>query len=517
MGRPWQGYYINHRGYYIPFPVPKGSYPIATNANENVVPCDPWASEMVARCISVIDPNKPRTIWLGFSDTQWTDDVLKENEQEAVRDRHMTRFDLGQWWSTGSHPNACPLDECDKHIMDMAAEVNRKAFEFSPAPIPNPRIAHDAQTLAALTGVKLHYPLSTAQLAEIFQKIPFIKDPEQRAKAEALRGSPSTPKDSLLRAAERMLGAENKHKAAVVAINDPVGILMDLSIYIDYRAEKYVSGEFAKKYERQITIGGIIKNIEAGIKSGTKEFWTEETPKFEKKELPWYEKITYIGAETTEYQQRSEAYKKDPKLLEKAIDAQWEKYGKKIDPTKMKAAEQAFEADLKAFDQDHILPLVKGYVSWFQGKSFTASMECNHDPCDMNSGLSYATIVSLCLGSLQDKTPINEEIIVKQLNAGMLDKTNVLSRALVLNQDSEARKVQAAIDQKAGGLDLKTQLEFWKGVIAQSGAAVSAVSKTRICSMRAIPSSPASRPRWAAALSVQQTPLSRSGQSLPGW
>ncbi|MCL2591258.1 MAG: hypothetical protein FWD67_10390 [Betaproteobacteria bacterium] len=489
---PWQGYYINSQGYYIPFPVPKGNHPIGSHGDESAVPCDPWASEMVARCISVVDPSIPRTIWLGFSDTQWTDDVLKENEKEKVRNRHMQKFDLRQWWGTGSHPNACRLDECDKHVMDMAAGVNRKAFEFSPAPIPRLRLAHDVETLATLTGVKLDYPVSTAQLAEIFKKIPLIKDPEQRAKAEALRGSPSTPKDSLLRAAERMLGAENKHKAAVVALNDPVGIVMDLSVYMDYRLGKYVNEDRQKKFEREITLAGVIKNIKLGVKENLKARARKfENEKYDRQGKQGgyasgsvdYDLVHYgaVGDSLVRKKRDDRPYTED---FEPLAEAAWNKtYGVKIDKTKMEAAKKAFEDDLEAFDKDHILPLAKGYVSWFKGKLFTASMECNHDPCDMYSGLSYATIVSLCLGSLQDKAPINEEIIMNQLNAGMLDetgkldKTKVLSRALVWNQDSEAREMQAAIDQGVGGIDLKTQLKFWQGVLKQSGRAVKAVSR----------------------------------------
>ena len=475
---PWQGYAVNVKGYLTPFRVDDDLRYIPKIANEDI-PCDPWVSGMLARCISVETPEKSRTIWIGFSDTLWTKNVLDEHENKATRDRHMRSFNPKTWWDSEKHNHTCRLEECDKYVVEMAAGVKRQTFEFSPAPLYSLPTVYDWKTLAERADAKPDDSVSAdKRQKEALQK----QYAEKYAKAATeMLANPSTPKDSLLRASERLLGEKNKHKVAVVALNDPVGILMDLAVYTDYSYGNYYEKVLMKEYEEEkgmtykrcLAIAGIIESIEAGIRNGTKEYWKERARR----------KVSYASkaAHSASYAEKGWAQNTlgNPELLKKSADARWEKYATRFDKKKIDAARNAFEVDLNAFFEKHIRPLVKGYVEWFKSDYFVASMECNHDTDNMDSGVSYATITSLCLGCMQDKALVNEEIIMKQLEASALDKNQVLSRALVLNQDSDAKNIQAAVDKGKGmkSDELIDQMEFWKEVIKLSDEAVKRFEK----------------------------------------
>jgi len=416
---PWQGYTSDNLGFLIPFPVPTPRDYAFSPPDRCTVPCDPWANEMVARCISVPNPDKPRTIWIGFSRTRWTQAVFKENEKEHVRDSHMRRFDLAKWWREGRHEHACSMGECDRHITEMATSIKRGSFDFSHAPLEMTRPRHNTAAMAKFVSEEPRYPATDTREAELIKKTS-----ARPGGQEILRQARSFPKESLLRAAERQLGAENKHKAAVVALDDPAGVLMDLNVYMDFQLQRYLDEILAPntKLGREITIAGIIENMKEGIGNDI---------------LRRCEGQARGGSFLLRYHTQDyfkQIYKKfldDPDALEESAKRHWLKYDAKIDWDKLNASKVVFQNLLIAYDRAHTLPLAKAYVAWFNSPKFYNHMSYNHDPDDVDSGEAYATLTSHCLGSVQNKTPVLEEVIIKQLQDSVEDRTKVLARALI--------------------------------------------------------------------------------------
>ncbi|MCL1825995.1 MAG: hypothetical protein FWG26_08700 [Betaproteobacteria bacterium] len=480
---PWQGYASNELGFLTPFPIPMPSgyvHPAATAAGGCAVPCDPWAHEMQARCISVVKPDKPRAIWIGFSRTQWTPAVLKENEKESVRARHMREFDLGKWWGSGRHEHACSLEECDKHITEMAGGIKRGSFDFSHTPLAMAVSRVNVEELAKFIGKTPEYPATDTRAGELMKEV--VKRP---GGAQVLQKAQSTPKESLLRAAERLLGAENKHKAAVVALDDPAGILMDLNVYMDVQHQRYVDEILAPGTElgRKIAIADIIGNMKNGVKNDILGRCERQADGGS----------LLLRAHTHEHFRRVYGQLRDnPDMLEEAAKNRWSKYAEKIDEGKIKDSWTIYNNLLEAYDRDHTLPLARAYVKWFNSPLFASHMECSHDPANVESGLAYAAITSRCLGyelkggkqggevqfgGAQDKGPVLEEVILPQLQDCVKDKAKVLARALVLNQDIDAEKVEKWAAQGVPSGTPIEQLDFWAKVIKEAGKAVEAVTK----------------------------------------
>lgn len=60
----------------LPFQVPEFS-------------CDLTDDEFKARCVTIPYAKDAGKVWLGFSDTAWTWDVLQAHRKQTVRDQHM--------------------------------------------------------------------------------------------------------------------------------------------------------------------------------------------------------------------------------------------------------------------------------------------------------------------------------------------------------------------------------------------------------------------------------------------
>ena len=216
---PWKGYVIDNLGYLTPFPIPTpvGYEMPATHSASEV--CDAWANEMLVRCISIDNPEKPRKIWVGYSDTMWTKAVLKEHESERTRDRHMRKFDVGQWWKNVSHEHACKMEACDQHVVEMVKTVPVGLFEFSPAPLNVPRYSRDWEALAKAGNMEISsFPFNNKEKEKkILENMGRV---QQQNSGPLLAEASATPKKNLLRAAQRLLGGE-QHKAVVLALDDP--------------------------------------------------------------------------------------------------------------------------------------------------------------------------------------------------------------------------------------------------------------------------------------------------------
>jgi hypothetical protein len=239
---------------------------------------------------------------------------------------------------------------------------------------------------------------------------------------------------------------------------------------MDFRQQRYqdkIAGP-KTKLGREVTIAGIIESMRDGIQNdilGRAERQADGVS-------------LLLRATTHEHHRRVFGLLRDnPDALEAAARRRWAKYDEKIDWGKLNDSKTEFQNLLTAYDRDHTLPLAKAYVEWFNSPLFIGHMDCCHDPADLESGVAYTTLISHCLGSVQNKTPVLEEVIVKQLQSSVTDKTKVLARALMLNQNIDAEKVEKFAARGVPPGETIEQLDFWKNVIKEAGDAVEAVAK----------------------------------------
>ncbi|MCL2644812.1 MAG: hypothetical protein FWD51_05050 [Betaproteobacteria bacterium] len=498
---PWRNFVVNELGHITPYTGWRGVPPARIDQEP---PCDPFSCGMLARCISIPEPEKPRTIWIGFSDTCWTADVFKKHENKAYRDRHMRQFDVGAWWASQTHDHACSISQCKQHIAELAG-ANKNAFAFSTAPFNVPGAAHDVHAMLERINearkqkgenpLFMQYPIPQSKAGELLGEMAKLGIVSQNPPA-------SFPDTQIISAAGRVMGEKNKHKAAVVALDDPVGIVKDLAVYMDAKRAKFdqdLRKDPNKQYERKLHVASVIKALEASIKGGAKDYWEQggykETlkkvgkgyvkaaefvgntfPPFPNLALSFnpaikkaIDELKNKGMDKTAEAigRKADPYVTDPKFLEARANAKWKDYASRFNAAEVESVQKEFDAELSAFDKKCILPLSNAWVSWFKSKRFIASMECNHDANNLQSGLAYAKLVSLCVGASQDKLPVIEEMLA-QLNADATSHEHVLSRAFMLNNDGYAAQVQAAVGKVSGEGSISEQLDIWEAALKEA-------------------------------------------------
>jgi len=473
---PWKGYVVDKLGYLTPFPVPTPKSYVMPDPNSGEPPCDAWANEMLARCISVVNPEKARTIWIGFSDTRWTDAVLKENSKEETRDRHMRKFNVGQWWSLVTHDHACTVDQCSKHLTVSSKKPG--AFEFSPAPLINARPIQDLETLAKLAGVKMTYPPSSLNYGVLMTKL--VKEKSTKEFGNILaQTSDASAIGSLSRVAERLLGADNKHKAAIVALDDPAGILMDLASYMDYRLEEHAKKVLPKQFEWELATAASIEGIYNNYVNTAKDWAPEDVVDQEGTNFLYHEdkpQDYYAMMKAAEM-------KKNPEKAKEYARNKWKRlYDPKYDENARKSVPDKMLEALKKYDKDELAPLANAHTEWFESDAYTNYMELNHDSKNIESGMCYSMVVSLCIGLTQSRGKCVAMQIRQMLHGRVDNKKDIIQRALIFNQEAIADKIVSVSlsSDLSPGVSLDKHFKVWKDFLKWSYRATSAFGETTV-------------------------------------
>lgn len=72
-----------------------------------------------AGCITISDPANATSVWIGFSDTLWTPNVRKANEDRELRRRHMVEVDVRSIMAAKSGPHE-PIRQVEAVVTEYA-------------------------------------------------------------------------------------------------------------------------------------------------------------------------------------------------------------------------------------------------------------------------------------------------------------------------------------------------------------------------------------------------------------
>lgn len=125
----WAGYYATETGHFIRFDISRPLPPALKTAR----PCSRSGHPEVAGCITISTPKQAGTVWLGFSESQWTPATLAKHQSADYRKRHMRAFDVRAWIGTQSADNAAKIGEVTQHVSEYAPDAVDSTFGFSAA------------------------------------------------------------------------------------------------------------------------------------------------------------------------------------------------------------------------------------------------------------------------------------------------------------------------------------------------------------------------------------------------
>lgn len=370
----WDKYWITDQGYLMKTPADKPLNAAYTTGRE---PCDKTGHKEIAACITVKDPTNAKRIWIAFSDAEWTPRVLKLNQDEAYRKRHMRVFDVKAWM--GSHKGT------------------------------------HAQTLDTVASVVAEYSPKT-----LVEKFAFSSYPFQ---------SRASTRDSLIGAA-RTLGPG---PGALLMIDDPAGMAAEIGTRLgelhqifmapDDRSRKTAVSTAILSLRGAVSDRAELAEIAAGdeleadshlVSDGLGRFTYDPNPA----------KLPETGASD----------------LQRAANNSWTKYLSDYNEPARSAWQKEFDGEYDSFRDKMILPLAKSHVVWMESGLMSNYFDCHYDGASADAGLVYARVFTMCMQGTEQFKPCSD-LYIKWLSGTYFDEKNIALRAIVLNLETNRKKL----------------------------------------------------------------------------
>jgi hypothetical protein len=402
----WAGYVVTPDGYYFYFD--PGTAP---PAGETIVfSCSRTPLERaLASCITIEHTkNLPATrAFLAFSDVAWTPAVFAKHQDGGHREKSMRWINLAAWIGSHKQTNCETLEQADTVVSEYTLG--------------------QAQGAALNTWNPFAFA-SKAMLGPDGKPMQFVKALVEAAKQ----------KDEALRAAGRpALGLKVQH-GAIVSVSDPAGIVRETAKLLQFKTNEFMTHP---SRVRQLALSNAISAVKSAIADqAVKEeiAAAEDLANQQVSNNP----LGHVLFEST--RRRTEEVRHVSRDEAARARAQsWGKYARKLRAGELEAFEAKFSQDLADFDATWVFTLADFHAKWLRDPTTQRYFEYNFDPDNISNGFAYQALVSLCFEDMADKKPF--ALQCKQWFEGNAsDKSNLLLRGLVLNNDQFAAKVTAA-------------------------------------------------------------------------
>lgn len=390
----WDEYFVTSDGFLTKLPPrPKTGTRAAPATN---FACARSGAAPLAGVITIRNPKHATNIWIGFSDVEWTDETLGKHGDAAYRQRHMQKVTV----SNGK----------------VAPQAHTAALENVDAVVPEFKL--DANTIKKQIAPWSPFPFNS--------RVATVED----FKAAVHQARP-------------------QGGAAVVVLFDPAGVLTELATLMETQKRTCIG---QPDLQRPMSVSGTIASLENSLREQAKlaEILAgEELAKQAEAGPGTYNPNPALWGVGGDYEAAENWRNISPAHLQSVADKTWKKYTHKAngqlrfnDDTRL-AWQKNFNASLKKFDAEFIAPLAKAYVKWLTSGCLQENLACNFDVNNIVDGAAYTTLVCMMLKNTGDKQACHD-LYTDWLTAGDLKATNLLMRALTLNQEDFAGKIQEA-------------------------------------------------------------------------
>jgi len=397
-GFGWSAYAILDQGYLYQFNPYKRTAPVIPKSLKKELPaCVDHGHHYVARCITIPDAANAGDVWIGFSDVPWNGTVLNNHAAEAYRNAHMQKINIKDWKGVKTYaPKPIPPTPKNTGYVDMLPGWVADAFAGASG-IDWKAFSMDRQTVMKSDG--------------------YVKN--------------------MVAWCDKSVG-KSFHAAPMVAVPDPVGIVMELNnLAIEISNERMQEKDFEWKLE---TVA-VIEQMEPSLKDAvTKAYPTSAA-----------NTNVYLAAiaEQSRSALSGQLYKRnamDPNSAKSAksmANGIWsQKYAKQLDQGALLDFYKRFSQYANDKD-DKVGKLDKAYVAWFGSEAFVTSFTHNFDPKDARTGDFYQQLVNACMHDAASRRG-SATFINQCLGHSILSPRSIISRSLIFNQDKIAKAVDKA-------------------------------------------------------------------------
>lgn len=385
-GNRWINYFVTSEGYYYPLPE-NGDVP-PDIANGKVKPCVTEPEELASASLITL-PVKPAgmkngVFWFCWSEAEWTPAVRTKHEDASYRAQYMQSFDMDAWVNSGK--------------------------------------ADQVISISALTETVAEYSsLAKNCSARIWSRAPWRS-------ATAFEGL------LLKKSADKLF----PNKGAIILLQDPPAVLQDLSAIIDYELQKNVYKK--AEYQRELALASAITGLKEAMNRQFERDAIEKSESQERNAL--YGPFGYAG--NSDVPDNMYTPIGDRKVKPEAA-RRWAEYEQYYNPSEVIAFQNKFNQILQQYNDSIVSPRTEMYLEWIKGSVLLGYFKHNFDAQELKSGIEYVQTLNYCIAGMQDKMGVVRHFN-DLLSGTPTDVTNILARALILNQDVLAEKLAKATE-----------------------------------------------------------------------
>lgn len=419
-----KGYLVLPGGYLWNFPL---DLP-APGLRSRVFTCTRPSEEALSMFVDVMHSQQDpaRVLWIGWSNTAWTPELIKKVKDDEWRRRHMRGVDI-PWMLKGLRD--VHVGEFEKNYeavahFVMSKDEMKKAFGFSNMPI-----SHETGRKDKLEKFRDVFKIQTVM-----------------------------------------------NRGYIVALDDPVGIANDLS---ELTVPTDHSGFDVELYRGRI-IDEILQSAESAVRQRARsdfDFNVKQRKIDDKNPVP-------DGVSYSDSQEMWEVIKAGgPARLEKRRQAERKKYGASVagqrkaaedaawtelttldskpilDAKKRAALPERYNAAVKAFEKQG-LALAQAHADWLASKQLARWMEGVHDASDLSSGFAYRESLAQCVGKATATNACDKQLSAWLKSADASNTRNLYARAMLFNQNEIIKAAEPQI--KGGDVKMKNLLSVYK-------------------------------------------------------
>jgi hypothetical protein len=338
----WDEYFVTADGFLTKLPERIRAFKVRHNIATHFR-CARNGAAPLAGVITIRNPKHATRVWIGFSDVQWTDAVLSQHDDAAVRQRHMTCITVNGG-KVEPQAHTAPIEQVGQWLPEfqLGAQAGQQRFGQW---CPHAFNSRHAGMQAFLQAV-------------------------QQARPQG--------------------------GAAIVALHDPVGLAMEIAALMDARKTIFTSHERVAKPR---TAASVIANLETSLKEQAKLneiIAGEELAQDEERrmELPMG---TMAAMMEPPGNPRAAALFRTHTMegLNASAQKAWRRYTHdrtgqaRFSEAASKAWLETYNQELQRFDADQISPLASAHATWMKHPRMTWHMRCNYDAADTQSGEAY--------------------------------------------------------------------------------------------------------------------------------
>lgn len=376
--------------------------------------CSRHGETLLSKCIIVPDASQATLLWLAYSSAPWTRRVWQRHKDEAYRQQHMRCVDIAAWRKGASaQAHMAGLE----HALSQVAELHLAKPSTTLTVSRDDRGVQGIPAINAVPGVHA-FEFSLDQWANY-------------SMAQV---------DLLIAQADIAAGHPQVSPPALVALEDPIGIISDLN---QLATERILEWEAEPERQERLQSASSISMIEGAVRQGA-----FEDVAYRRRDAALFGRgvVSILGGKTNAEQLARPlqawnhdifAVEDEEEVLVKA-EKSWRKYSSHLRQRDAHThwLEQVYAPAQARFYEDTVADLDRACIAWWKAPAFMQHMQSNYDSRDSTSGVLYQEVVTNLLRDSSSRGLIMGYLLERMQQDDVQDPGAILLRAQMWNQDA---------------------------------------------------------------------------------